>query len=178
MSTRSEPPPPRRRTAVYPGTFDPFTLGHLDVLSRALRLFDHVIVAVAPNVSKNPLFSIEERLGMAREVLAEMPGASVEPLFGLTVLHARQRGAITLIRGLRKFTDFEYEFDLAHTNRQLAPDIETIVLMTSNDQFCTSSTFVKEIARHDIGKAAPFVPPCVMTALRNKFAPGAPHPAP
>jgi pantetheine-phosphate adenylyltransferase len=160
------------RIAVYPGTFDPLTLGHVDVLHRARRLFDHVIIAIAPNNSKNPLFSLEERIQMTREALRDTDCVSVEPLFGLTVLLARERKAITLIRGLRKFTDFEYEFDLAHTNRQLAPEIETIVLMTSNEQFCTSSTFVKEIARYDLQKAAQFVPSCVMDGLRKKF----PHP--
>jgi pantetheine-phosphate adenylyltransferase len=171
-------PTPDKRIAVYPGTFDPFTLGHLDVLLRALRLFDHVIVAIAPNSDKSPLFTLEERIAMTHEVLAETHGASVEPLYGLTVLLAQQRGAITLIRGLRKFTDFEYEFDLAHTNRQLAPDIETIVLMPSKDQFCTSSTFVKEIARHKLEKAAQFVPASIMNCLRQKFSGNASETAP
>ncbi|MDR2430019.1 MAG: pantetheine-phosphate adenylyltransferase [Puniceicoccales bacterium] len=161
-----------RRTAVYPGTFDPLTLGHIDVLRRACRLFDHVILAIAPGGdTKCPLFSLDERLAMAREAIADTPNASVEPLPGLTVSLARERGAITLVRGLRKFTDFEYEFDLAHTNRQLAPDIETIVLMPSKDQFCTSSTFVKEIARHKLAEAAQFVPPCVKAYLCRKFPP-------
>jgi pantetheine-phosphate adenylyltransferase len=159
------------RIAIYPGTFDPLTLGHVDVLHRARRLFDHVIIAIAPNDSKSPLFSLEERIQMTQTALRDITGVSVEPLFGLTVLLARERNAITLIRGLRKFTDFEYEFDLAHTNRQLAPEIETIVLMTSNEQFCTSSTFVKEIARYDLQKAAQFVPSCVMEGLRRKFSP-------
>jgi pantetheine-phosphate adenylyltransferase len=158
------------RTAIYPGTFDPLTLGHLDVLQRACRLFDHVIVAIAPSDSKRPLFTIEERITMTRESLAEIPNASVEILPELTVSLARERGAISLVRGLRKFTDFEFEFDLAHTNRQLAPDIETIVLMPSKDQFCTSSTFVKEIARYKLEEAAQFVPPSVMVYLRRRFA--------
>lgn len=158
------------RIAVYPGTFDPLTAGHLDVLRRACRLFDHVIVAIAASEHKRPLFSVEERIKMTEEALVDIPNATVEPLKGLTVNFAKERGAITLIRGLRKFTDFEYEFDLAHTNRQLAPDIETIVLMPSKDQFCTSSTFVKEIAQHKIEEAAQFVPACVMRCLREKFA--------
>jgi pantetheine-phosphate adenylyltransferase len=171
-TAQPEAPPPTvtPRIAVYPGTFDPFTLGHLDVLLRALRLFDKVIVAVAPNGEKRPLFSLDERLAMVSDAVRDMQGVSVEPLYGLTVLLAQSRGAITLVRGLRKFTDFEYEFDLAHTNRQLAPDIETIVLMPSKDQFCTSSTFVKEIARHKLEKAAQFVPDTVMARLREKFA--------
>lgn len=161
-----------RRTAVYPGTFDPLTSGHLDVLRRACRLFDHVIIAIAASAQKRPLFSIDERIAMTEEALTDLPNASVAPLKGLTVSFAKEHGAITLIRGLRKFTDFEYEFDLAHTNRQLAPDIETIVLMPSKDQFCTSSTFVKEIAQHKIDEAAQFVPPCVMRYLREKFSSG------
>ncbi|MDR1818256.1 MAG: pantetheine-phosphate adenylyltransferase [Puniceicoccales bacterium] len=171
----TEPTPAPRQTrppriAVYPGTFDPLTLGHIDVLRRACRLFDKVILAVAPSGEKKPLFSLDERLDMAREALADLPAAGVEPLHGLTVFMARKHGAVTLIRGLRKFSDFEFEFDLAHTNRLLAPDIETIVLMPSNEQFCTSSTFVKEIALHDISKTAPFVTPCVLRRLREKLA--------
>lgn len=158
-----------RRIAVYPGTFDPLTLGHLDVLYRACRLFDHVIVAIAPSETKAPLFTLEERVAITQDVLTGLPNASVKPLYGLTVLFAQENGAITLIRGLRKFTDFEYEFDLAHTNRQLAPDIETIVLMPSKEQFCTSSTFVKEIARYNLEKAAQFVPEKVMAYLHRKF---------
>ncbi|MDR2512596.1 MAG: pantetheine-phosphate adenylyltransferase [Puniceicoccales bacterium] len=158
-----------RRIAVYPGTFDPLTLGHLDVFHRACRLFDHIIVAIAPSETKAPLFSLEERIAITQEALEGLGNASVKPLHGLTVHFAQENGAITLIRGLRKFTDFEYEFDLAHTNRQLAPEIETIVLMPSKEQFCTSSTFVKEIARYDLEKAAQFVPPKVMVHLRRKF---------
>ncbi len=159
-----------KRIAVYPGTFDPLTLGHLDVLRRACFLFDHVIIAIARSDAKRTLFTLDERLAMASEALREIPNASVEALPGLTVSFARERGAITLIRGLRKFTDFEYEFDLAHTNRLLAPEIETIVLMPSKEQFCTSSTFVKEIAQHKLDSVAQFVPNCVLGYLKKKFS--------
>ncbi|MDR2981064.1 MAG: pantetheine-phosphate adenylyltransferase [Puniceicoccales bacterium] len=169
--TDSSTPARKPRIAVYPGTFDPLTSGHLDVLRRASLLFDHVIMAIAVNEIKRPLFTIEERVAMAREALKDVPNTSVEPLHGLTVMFAKERGAVTLIRGLRKFTDFEYEFDLAHTNRMLAPDIETIVLMPSKEQFCTSSTFVKEIAQHKIDEVAQFVPPGVLRCLQAKFAP-------
>ncbi|MDR2863296.1 MAG: pantetheine-phosphate adenylyltransferase [Puniceicoccales bacterium] len=159
------------RIAIYPGTFDPLTLGHLDVLQRACRLFDHVIVAIAPGgESKHPLFSLEERIAMTREALISVPNASAEELPSLTVSLARERKAITLVRGLRKFSDFEFELDMALTNRQLAPEIETIVLMPGKDQYCISSTFVKEIARHKLEEAAQFVPPCVLAYLRRKFS--------
>jgi len=160
--------PVSRRTAVYPGTFDPITLGHIDVLRRAGHIFDHVLVAVAPSDAKSPWFTLEERLAMAREACLELPNVSVETLVGLTAEFARQRGAAAIIRGLRKFSDFEFEFDLAHANRLLAPEIETVVLMPSKEQFVTSSSFVKDIARHRVAAAADFVPPCVMPLLRAK----------
>ncbi|HAZ66431.1 MAG TPA: pantetheine-phosphate adenylyltransferase [Opitutae bacterium] len=159
-----------RRIAVYPGTFDPITLGHIDVLRRAGHIFDHVMVAVAPSDSKSPWFSLDERLAMAREACSDLPNVSVETLSGLTAEFARSRGAAVIIRGLRKFSDFEFEFDLAHANRLLAPEIETVVLMPSKEQFVTSSSFVKDIARHRIAAAADFVPPCVMPRLKAKMA--------
>ncbi len=159
-----------RRVALYPGTFDPFTHGHLDVLVRAARLFDEVILAIAPSDSKKPWFDLETRLKLARESTAHLPGVKVEPMPGLTVEFARRQGATALIRGLRKFSDFEHEFDLAHINRRLAPEIETIILMPSLEQFCTSSTFVKDMARHKADEARPFVPECVYEALLAKLA--------
>ena len=157
------------RIAVYPGTFDPITLGHLDVLRRASRLFDCVIVAVAPSDSKNPLFPLEERLIMAREACKGMGKIRVRSLDGLTVEFARKQKAVAIIRGLRKFSDFEFEFDLAHANRLMAPEIETVVLMPSQDQFVTSSTFVKDIARHKLSQAAAFVPRCVLPRLKKRL---------
>jgi pantetheine-phosphate adenylyltransferase len=158
------------RTAVYPGTFDPVTLGHLDVLRRASRLFDHVIVAVAPSDSKSPWFSVEERLSMAREACKGIRNVKVLELKGLTVEFAQRHKAAAIIRGLRKFSDFEFEFDLAHANRLMAPGIETVILMPSQDQFVTSSSFVKDIARHKLSQAAAFVPRCVLPHLRKRLA--------
>ena len=159
-----------QRIAVYPGTFDPVTLGHLDVLRRACRLFDRVIVAVAPSDSKNPWFPLDERLVMAREACKGLKKVRVLQLDGLTVEFARRHQAVAIIRGLRKFSDFEFEFDLAHANRLMAPEIETVVLMPSQDQFVTSSSFVKDIARHKLSQAAAFVPRCVLPRLRRRLA--------
>lgn len=160
----------KRRIALYPGTFDPFTHGHLDVLVRASHLFDEVILAIAPSESKKPWFDLDTRLRLARESTASLPGVRVEAMPGLTVEFARRMKATALIRGLRKFSDFEHEFDLAHINRRLAPEIETIILMPSLEQFCTSSTFVKDMARHKADEARPFVPECVYVALLAKLA--------
>lgn len=159
----------RHRIALYPGTFDPLTHGHLDVLRRALRLFDEVILAIAASDQKKPWFTLEQRMELAREATRSMPGVHVAALPGLTVEYARSVNATALIRGLRKFSDFEHEFDLAHINRRLAPEIDTVILMPSLEQFCTSSTFVKEMARHKPEEARPFVPECVMQALLAKL---------
>lgn len=159
----------RHRIALYPGTFDPFTNGHLDVLRRAGRLFDEVILSIAASEQKRPWFTLEERVALATEATRHMPGITVTAMPGLTVEYARSVGATALIRGLRKFSDFEHEFDLAHINRRLAPEIDTVILMPSLEQFCTSSTFVKEMARHKPEEARPFVPECVMQALLTKL---------
>lgn len=159
-----------QRIALYPGTFDPITLGHLDVLRRASRLFDKVIVAVAASDSKNPWFNVEERLSMARQACKGIRNVKVLELDGLTVEFARKHQAAAIIRGLRKFSDFEFEFDLAHANRLMAPEIETVILMPSQDQFVTSSSFVKDIARHKLPQAAAFVPRCVLPHLRRRLA--------
>lgn len=159
-----------QRIAVYPGTFDPITLGHLDVLRRASRLFDKVIVAVAASDSKNPWFDVEERLSMARQACKGIRNVKVLELDGLTVEFAHKHKAAAIIRGLRKFSDFEFEFDLAHANRLMAPEIETVILMPSQDQFVTSSSFVKDIARHKLSQAAAFVPRCVLPLLRKRLA--------
>ena len=158
------------RIAVYPGTFDPITLGHLDVLRRASRIFDQVIVAIAPSDTKHPWFTLEERLTMAREACKGIKNVRVTALKGLTVEFARSHRAVAIIRGLRKFSDFEFEFDLAHANRLMAPEIETVILMPSQDQFVTSSSFVKDIARHKLSQAAAFVPRCVLPRLRRRLA--------
>jgi len=160
--------PHRRSMAVYPGTFDPITNGHADIVHRALKLFDRVVVALADNPRKRPLFSLEERKRMIRETLGNDPRVEVDSLSGLLVNYVRRRGAKFVIRGLRAVADFEYEFQFAHMNRQLAPEVETIFLMTNEDNFFVSSSLVREVAEMggDIGRV---VPPVVLSALKKKF---------
>ncbi len=155
--------------AVYAGTFDPITLGHLDVATRASRRFDHLTLAVSAESRKNLLFSTEERLDLARRAVAHLPNVDVQPFTGLLVEWARQHGEGTLIRGLRAFSDFEYEFQMALTNRKLAPDVETLFLMPREEYSTVSSTLVREIAALH-GPVEKFVPPRVAEALRAKYA--------
>ena len=155
--------------AVYAGTFDPITLGHLDVATRASRRFDHLTLAVSAESRKNVLFSTEERLDLARRAVAHLPNVDVQPFTGLLVEWAREHGEGTLIRGLRAFSDFEYEFQMALTNRKLAPDVETLFLMPREEYSTVSSTLVREIAALH-GPVEKFVPPCVADALRAKYA--------
>ena len=155
--------------AVYAGTFDPITLGHLDVATRASRHFDHLTLAVSAESRKNLLFGTEERLDLARRAVAHLPNVDVQPFTGLLVEWAREHGEGTLIRGLRAFSDFEYEFQMALTNRKLAPDVETLFLMPREEYSTVSSTLVREIAALH-GPVEKFVPPCVAEALRAKYA--------
>ena len=156
--------------AVYAGTFDPMTFGHLDVASRAAHVFEHLTLAVAEDPRKTLLFSVEERLELARTSVVGLDNVEVVPFGGLLVNWARNRGIHTLIRGLRAFSDFEYEFQMALTNRKLAPDIETMFLMPNEDFSYVSSSMVREIAAlgGDVGK---FVPAVVAAALKRKLAP-------
>lgn len=154
--------------AIYPGSFDPITLGHLDVIKRARRLFDEVLVAVAHNNQKQALFSVDERIALIREVTSDLDGVTVVPLEGLLATFARKRKADAVIRGLRAVSDFEYEFQMALTNRKLEPEIETIFMMPREDYSYVSSRIVKEIARLG-GKLQDFVPDCVALALRGKM---------
>ena len=158
------------RRAVYAGTFDPVTFGHLDVAARAAHVFEHLTLAVAEDPRKTLLFSVEERLELARTSVAGLANVEVVPFGGLLVNWARNRGIHTLIRGLRAFSDFEYEFQMALTNRKLAPDIETMFLMPNEDFSYVSSSMVREIAAlgGDVGK---FVPAVVAAALKRKLAP-------
>lgn len=133
-------------TAIYPGTFDPITKGHTDLVKRATRLFSTVIVAVAANPTKAPVFSLNERIAMAEQVLADFTGVSILPLDGLLVEFARQHGAIAIIRGLRAVSDFDYEFQLAGMNRKLAPEVETLFLTPDEKFTYISSSLVREIA--------------------------------
>ncbi|MDR0274427.1 MAG: pantetheine-phosphate adenylyltransferase [Burkholderiaceae bacterium] len=157
----------RNLIAVYPGTFDPITLGHEDMVRRALRLFDRVIVAVAIAHHKKTLFSFEERLAMVNESIRQWPGASAEPFEGLTTRFAAAHGGQAMVRGLRAVTDFDYEFQLAGMNRDLAPEIETVFLAPGAGHQFISSTLVREIAMLD-GDASKFVAPHVWRRLVEK----------
>ena len=158
--------------AIYPGSFDPVTLGHIDVIQRALRLFDEVVVAAAPSEGKGPLFSIDERLDL---ISASLPGEKrlkVKKLEGLLVDFVTAEKAQVVVRGLRAISDFEFEFQMALMNRRLAPEVETIFLMPKEDYSYISSRIVKEVARLG-GNVSDVVPPPVAAALRKKFAGGA-----
>jgi len=156
------------KLAVYPGSFDPVTFGHLDIIERALKIFDGVIVAVARNSEKNSLFSVKERIELLSEILADRPQAKIETFDGLLVDFVRQRGASVIIRGLRAVSDFEYEFQLAQMNRSITKDVETLFMMTSVPYSYLSSSIVKEVSSLN-GPVDKLVPPLVKTALDKKF---------
>ena len=153
--------------AVYPGTFDPITNGHADILRRSLKIFDRVVVALAENVRKEPLFSISERRAMISAALGADPRIEIDAFQGLLVDYVKRRKAGVVIRGLRALADFEYEFQLAHMNRHLAPEVETVFLMTSEESFYVSSSLVKEVALMG-GDISRMVPPAVVSALEGK----------
>lgn len=157
-----------QRRAIYPGSFDPVTNGHLDLITRSLGLFSEVIIGVADNEAKNPLFSTCERVDLIRQSVGERQGLSVEPLNGLLVDFCRCREAFVVIRGLRAVSDFEFEFQMALTNRRLEPKIETIFLTPREDCIFLSSRIVKEVARL-AGDVTPFVSAPVLAALKGKF---------
>src|SRR3954469_24338118 len=160
------------RHCIYPGTFDPITHGHLDVLARAAKLFDRVTVAVALNAGKGPLFSPEQRLAMLQPNLTRFPNVTSTIFGGLLVDFALEQKADAIIRGLRALSDFEFEFNMALMNRHLQPAIETIFVMP-NEQFSyTSSTLVKQVAKFG-GNVSHFVPPNVARALKTAFQPAA-----
>lgn len=156
-------------TAVYPGTFDPITRGHEDIVRRASRLFDRVIVAIAENRNKKPFFTLQERVEMAREVLGDLPGVEVKGFSGLLIDFAASHQASTVLRGLRAVSDFEYEFQLAGMNRNLRPDIETIFMTPSDQYMFISSSMVREVAQLG-GEVSPFVHPLVATRLNAKIS--------
>ncbi len=160
----------RRIVAVYPGSFDPVHLGHVDIARQASRLADEVIVAVYATPSKNLLFSTEERVALWRDALAEagLANVRVEPFTGLIVEFARAVGALEIVRGLRAVTDFEYEFQQALMNRKLAPEVETVMLVTSLRYLFISASLLKDVARLG-GDLSDLAPPNVMQALREKF---------
>ncbi|MBE3586421.1 MULTISPECIES: pantetheine-phosphate adenylyltransferase [Desulfofundulus] len=156
------------RIAVYPGSFDPITNGHLDVIERAACLFDQLVVAVSRNTSKKPLFTVSERLEMLREVLQPYYNVVVDSFDGLTVNYAKNLGAQAIIRGLRAISDFENEFMMALTNKKLVPSIDTLFLMTRAEYSFISSSAVKEVAYFG-GCVRDLVPPVVEQKLREKF---------
>jgi pantetheine-phosphate adenylyltransferase len=158
----------KRRTAIYPGTFDPFTNGHLDLVRRGLRIFDYLIVAVAPSPKKNPLFAVDERLVLIRETLKGYGRVSIEMFDGLLVDYVREKKGIAIIRGLRAVSDFEYELQLALMNRRLSSDIETVFMMPSEEYSYLTATIVKEISSLG-GTVSGLVSPHVERALRKKF---------
>jgi len=156
------------RTAIYPGSFDPLTNGHLDVVQRAAKLFDRVIVAVAKNEGKNPLFTLEERLAMVQKATSHLPHVSADTFDGLLVEYVARHKAQAIVRGLRAVSDFEFGFELALMNRKLDENIETIFMMPKDTYTFLSSRIVKEIARLG-GDVSSFVPVHVQTALRKKL---------
>jgi pantetheine-phosphate adenylyltransferase len=156
------------RTVIYPGSFDPFTNGHLDVLQRASKLFDHVIVAIAKNESKSPLFSTGERLALVKQAIGHLSNVDADSFDGLLVEYAAKRKAAAIVRGLRAISDFEFEFQLALMNRKLDEKIETIFMMPKDTYTFLSSRIVKEIARLG-GDVSGFVPANVQSALNEKF---------
>lgn len=153
--------------ALYPGTFDPFTFGHQDVLKRALRLFERVEVTVGVNLEKETLFSTEERTDLVRKCTKDLDGVRVKAYEGLIVDRAQQVGAAALVRGLRQVSDFDAEFRMAFANRKLAPELETVFFMTSEEYALISSSMVRDAHRWD-GDVSKFVPPPVVEALEQK----------
>jgi pantetheine-phosphate adenylyltransferase len=157
-----------RRVAIYPASFDPITNGHLDVIERATRLFDHLVIGVAVNVEKKGAFSREERIEMIREALGPRKNVEIDVIEGLLVEYARRRGARIVIRGLRGLSDFEYEFEMALMNTHMYPDLETVFLVSNERWFYLSASRIRELATFgaDIGD---FVPPGVQRRMRARF---------
>lgn len=156
------------RTAICPGTFDPITNGHLDIVKRSRDIFDRVIVAVTTNPKKGPLFTIEERIDLIRAAVKDTPGVDVESFDGLLVDYAKQKNKVTIVRGLRAVSDFEYELMMALMNRKLVSEIETVFMMPSEEYIYLTSTVIKEVASFG-GDISGLVPPAVEEALRRKF---------
>ena len=160
-----------KRIAVYPGTFDPVTNGHLDLVERASRQFDRLIIAILRHDEKSPVFSLEERMELLREAAAPFANVEVDAFHGLLVDYAQKVGAGTIVRGLRALSDFEYELQMAMMNRRLAPDVETVFLMPSEAYAYLSSRLVREVARLG-GDLTGLVPAEVVAALQRRLGPG------
>lgn len=156
------------RLAIYPGTFDPITNGHLDLVIRGIRIFDEVIIAVAPNPKKQPLFSLEERLRMIKESTVGLGNVKVEAFNGLLVDYVKSKGGVAIIRGLRAVSDFEYELQIALMNRRLNSEIETVFMMPSEEYSFLTSSLVKEVSSFG-GSVKGLVPEVVEKALQEKF---------
>ena len=161
-----------RHIAIYPGSFDPFTNGHMDIVHRGLEIFDTLIIAVACNSEKNSLFSVAERVDMISRLVEDNPRVKVETFQGLLVNYVVEKGARVILRGLRAVTDFEFEFQLAQMNHTVCEKVETLFMMTSPECAYLSSSIVKEVGRLD-GDISKFVPPLVKEELKRKFAEGA-----
>jgi len=157
------------KIAIYPGTFDPFTFGHLDLIQRGAKIFDRLIVAVSTNPVKRPLFTLEERIELAKKISEPFGNVEVDQFNGLLVDYAKERGVPVLIRGLRAFSDFEFEFQMALTNRKMAPEVETMFLMPKNEFSYISSSMVRQIAAYG-ADTRDFVPPEIHSALIKKMA--------
>ncbi len=157
-----------KHIAIYPGSFDPITCGHLDIITRGLEVFDELIIAVARNSEKSGLFSIDERVAMITETVGDERRVRVDSFEGLLVDYAVRMDARVILRGLRAVSDFEYEFQLAQMNHAVKPEVETLFMMTSPSYGYLSSSIVKEVAFHN-GKIDDFVPPAVRRALERKF---------
>ena len=157
------------KRALTPGTFDPITSGHLDVIARASQLVDEVVVAVADSQKKGPLFTLEERVELVRQATAHLSNVRVEPFKGLLVDFAKELDATVVVKGLRAITDFEYEFQMTAMNYQLSPQLETLFIMSPPQYMYLSSSIVREISKMG-GAIQQFVPPCVYEALKRKYA--------
>jgi pantetheine-phosphate adenylyltransferase len=170
MTTTSQPSPAPRiqRAAIYPGSFDPLTNGHIDIVERGLKMFDRVVVAVANNPQKKHFFSADERVALCRQSLGERPGLEIETFDGLVVDFAKRHGINVLLRGVRAVSDFEYEFQLAGMNRKLS-GVETVFMVTSEDSFYVASRLVKEVASFG-GDVSTMVSPAVLAALTTRYA--------
>jgi len=156
------------RLAIYPGSFDPLTHGHLSLIHRGLKIFDGLVVAVANNPVKSPLFTSQERMELIRTAVGVDPRVEVDSFDGLLVDYAKKRGVHTVLRGLRAVSDFEYEFQLANMNRKLDPEFDSVFVMTGEDYFYVSARLVREVARFG-GDVSALVPPNVLAALDRKF---------
>ncbi|HUB07964.1 MAG TPA: pantetheine-phosphate adenylyltransferase [Myxococcales bacterium] len=155
--------------AIYPGSFDPLTNGHLSIINRGLAIFDQLIVAIANNPNKKPLFSVEERRSLIRGAVGQEPRVEIDSFDGLLVDYAKRRSCRVILRGLRAVSDFEYEFQLANMNRKLLPEFETVFMMTGEDYYFISANLVREVAQFG-GDVSGLVPPNVHEALKRKHA--------